>query len=114
MDSWWGVTDPIGCRVKHWSALRFLLCFFFSSRRRHTRLVSDWSSDVCSSDLVPIAGRVGGTDRLHLVEWADLGAAGLGGGDVIEQHRPLRIEAAAVHHEVAVGEIGRASGRERV
>src|SRR5438046_9780301 len=27
------------------------LLFFFSSRRRHTRLVSDWSSDVCSSDL---------------------------------------------------------------
>src|SRR5262249_59949458 len=26
-------------------------CFFFSSRRRHTILVSDWSSDVCSSDL---------------------------------------------------------------
>src|SRR5262249_53279502 len=25
--------------------------FFFSRRRRHTRLVSDWSSDVCSSDL---------------------------------------------------------------
>src|SRR5215213_10764459 len=25
--------------------------FFFSSRRRHTRLVSDWSSDVCSSGL---------------------------------------------------------------
>src|SRR5258706_4317826 len=24
-----------------------------SSRRRHTRLVSDWSSDVCSSDLLP-------------------------------------------------------------
>src|SRR5258706_8885742 len=24
--------------------------FLFSSRRRHTRLVSDWSSDVCSSD----------------------------------------------------------------
>src|ERR1035438_10781508 len=30
------------------------LCFFFffSSRRRHTRCLSDWSSDVCSSDLV--------------------------------------------------------------
>src|SRR5438046_5644799 len=28
-----------------------MLLFFFSSRRRHTRLVSDWSSDVCSSDL---------------------------------------------------------------
>src|SRR5438093_2243452 len=31
------------------------LCFFFSSRRRHTRLVSDWSSDVCSSDLRSLA-----------------------------------------------------------
>src|SRR5690348_18226312 len=30
--------------------------FFFSSRRRHTRWTGDWSSDVCSSDLVPIAG----------------------------------------------------------
>src|SRR5256885_12091076 len=28
-----------------------MLCFFFSSRRRHTRLQGDWSSDVCSSDL---------------------------------------------------------------
>src|SRR5437899_7226196 len=28
-----------------------LLPFFFSSRRRHTRCLSDWSSDVCSSDL---------------------------------------------------------------
>src|SRR6266480_1950529 len=30
-------------------------CFFFSSRRRHTRLTCDWSSDVCSSDL-PLGG----------------------------------------------------------
>src|SRR5690349_11597308 len=28
-----------------------LLSFFFSSRRRHTRSLRDWSSDVCSSDL---------------------------------------------------------------
>src|SRR5688500_20407325 len=28
------------------------LFFFFSSRRRHTRLQGDWSSDVCSSDLL--------------------------------------------------------------
>src|ERR1035438_1238140 len=28
-----------------------MLFFFFSSRRRHTRCLSDWSSDVCSSDL---------------------------------------------------------------
>src|SRR2546430_12525659 len=27
------------------------MCFFFSSRRRHTRFDCDWSSDVCSSDL---------------------------------------------------------------
>src|SRR5205814_3452341 len=27
--------------------------FYFSSRRRHTICLSDWSSDVCSSDLVP-------------------------------------------------------------
>src|SRR5205814_5143051 len=29
----------------------FIFFFFFSSRRRHTRCLSDWSSDVCSSDL---------------------------------------------------------------
>src|SRR2546427_3030916 len=33
------------------------LFFFFSSRRRHTRFDCDWSSDVCSSDLVQDAGR---------------------------------------------------------
>src|SRR5256885_16534558 len=31
--------------------LDFICFFFFSSRRRHTRLQGDWSSDVCSSDL---------------------------------------------------------------
>src|SRR5256885_8476437 len=30
---------------------RVMCFFFFSSRRRHTRLQGDWSSDVCSSDL---------------------------------------------------------------
>src|SRR5207237_5080461 len=29
-----------------------ILFFFFSSRRRHTRFKCDWSSDVCSSDLL--------------------------------------------------------------
>src|SRR3989454_7177656 len=31
--------------------LAYPFSFFFSSRRRHTRLQGDWSSDVCSSDL---------------------------------------------------------------
>src|SRR5437879_13808359 len=29
----------------------YIYIFFFSSRRRHTRYIGDWSSDVCSSDL---------------------------------------------------------------
>src|SRR5699024_11582497 len=51
---------------------------FFSSRRRHTRSKRDWSSDVCSSDLVDQGG-VGhgvGTDRAHHVDLR----AELGGG----------------------------------
>src|SRR5207253_8443087 len=32
--------------------LLFFFVFFFSSRRRHTRWPRDWSSDVCSSDLL--------------------------------------------------------------
>src|SRR5262245_63424510 len=32
--------------------------FFFSSRRRHTRCLSDWSSDVCSSDLSAETSRI--------------------------------------------------------
>src|SRR2546428_2935669 len=34
--------------------------FFFSSRRRHTRSDRDWSSDVCSSDLVRVPVAAGG------------------------------------------------------
>src|SRR5438034_8874846 len=33
--------------------------FFFSSRRRHTRSLCDWSSDVCSSDLADLRDRYG-------------------------------------------------------
>src|SRR5256886_11416293 len=63
-----------------------LVCFFFSSRRRHTRFDCDWSSDVCSSDLVvvltttmshrrgcePMRGRIGryGCDwRVRCGQW---------------------------------------------
>src|SRR5437879_13898496 len=37
--------------------MSFVFFFFFSSRRRHTRYIGDWSSDVCSSDLVEQLGR---------------------------------------------------------
>ena len=33
--------------------------FFFSSRRRHTRSLCDWSSDVCSSDLFSLSSVAG-------------------------------------------------------
>src|SRR5207249_2715577 len=41
--------------------------FFFSSRRRHTRSKRDWSSDVCSSDLVAFIkqGEIVGTHDLR-------------------------------------------------
>src|SRR5438045_5676789 len=42
----------------------FFFFFFFSSRRRHTRCLSDWSSDVCSSDLQPRRQR----DRQHTMD----------------------------------------------
>src|SRR5437764_5408014 len=41
-------------------ACMYISFFFFSSRRRHTRYIGDWSSDVCSSDLY-------GTNYVYLV-----------------------------------------------
>src|SRR5205085_6728323 len=46
----------IWCHKLSWQALS--CCFFFSSRRRHTRFDCDWSSDVCSSDLAFHARRM--------------------------------------------------------
>src|ERR1039458_10665361 len=48
-----------------------MFLFFFSSRRRHTRCLSDWSSDVCSSDLFQC------TDLVFESPWANpLGRVG--------------------------------------
>src|SRR5256885_10940562 len=46
----------------HDRSLQQYCLFFFSSRRRHTRLQGDWSSDVCSSDLLVVA-EVAGIDE---------------------------------------------------
>src|SRR3989442_13086253 len=42
-----------------------MYCLFFSSSRRHTRCGRDWSSDVCSSDLV-----ADGAARTGISRWA--------------------------------------------
>src|SRR5690349_17367826 len=51
----------------------FYFVFFFSSRRRHTRSLRDWSSDVCSSDLAKLSGgvaviKVGAATEVELKE----------------------------------------------
>src|SRR2546430_3445347 len=52
----WGVQHQTRSSIRGLDILRLSLgsfvCFFFSSRRRHTRFDCDWSSDVCSSDLI--------------------------------------------------------------
>src|SRR6202046_2920200 len=44
------------CITRRASEAAISSCFFFSSRRRHTRSKRDWSSDVCSSDLTRYRG----------------------------------------------------------
>src|SRR6266536_3646904 len=48
-----------------------MIFFFFSSRRRHTRSTRDWSSDVCSSDLVVTDFNVAriNNEQHKLVSW---------------------------------------------
>ena len=98
--------------------------FFFSSRRRHTRLVSDWSSDVCSSDLSLAEG-----GRFNAPDDVVLGAAvarelNYSLGDEIIIAHGLQSVSFAEHKDdpfTVVGilaptgtQIGRASCRERV
>src|SRR2546430_650745 len=58
MISWFAILiEPRRWSWGHRETFQVQLCvvlFFFSSRRRHTRFDCDWSSDVCSSDLVSI------------------------------------------------------------
>src|SRR2546427_2615131 len=59
--------------------------FFFSSRRRHTRFDCDWSSDVCSSDLLvrdPRQLELFGTLLTELKGMRARPGTGCGGGEV--------------------------------
>src|SRR2546429_5569678 len=46
-----------------------VLLFFFSSRRRHTSCSRDWSSDVCSSDLLQAHRRRRSSSRIRDAGW---------------------------------------------
>src|SRR5437016_6537999 len=63
--------------------------FFFSSRRRHTRLVSDWSSDVCSSDLLVItaANEALAFERGDVLVHRGQGSQAQSAGDLLEAGR---------------------------
>src|SRR5699024_11870224 len=85
-----------------------LICFFFSSRRRHTSSNRDWSSDVCSSDLVVLPGELGPHQPVALLEPAGGAVHADPGG---EQAEVLARGPELVPQPQA--EIGRASCRER-
>src|SRR5260221_2179492 len=59
--------------------------FFLSSRRRHTRSLCDWSSDVCSSDLTEAV--VGYAYRREVIEVRVLGQ----GAQPVVPHRTVRV-----------------------
>src|SRR5256885_8472184 len=95
---------------------RLLLCvsFFFSSRRRHTRLQGDWSSDVCSSDLDSCSAA---TVQMARAEADPVYAWKLHNEDVHSRDLNSFIGEQQAELMVDVGgtpEIGRASCRERV
>src|SRR3546814_1321326 len=78
-----------------------ILCFFFKQKTAYEMRISDWSSDVCSSDLVLAAC----ADRQRLVQpdlglGRDTGAAlGRGALDIRAQCRQLRSEERRVGKE---------------
>src|SRR5207248_6340231 len=59
--------------------------FFFSSRRRHTRSYGDWSSDVCSSDLLLDLGE----PALELRDELTQVGVGTRGSEVVLRLAPL-------------------------
>src|SRR5204862_5631053 len=97
------------------SALSFFISFFFfSSRRRHTRSLRDWSSDVCSSDLARTEW--GGGERITaLGQNANNSAMILGAGLIALLALQYGLERPLVRRrwrseERRVGKEGRAGG----
>src|SRR5437016_8823475 len=96
--------------------------FFFSSRRRHTRLVSDWNSDVCSSDLTTNYAHRIGTRSFTNVEFNRVHALGIGAEEELLRDYfgdpTIRIvndsPNPTVRRAFRNSQIGRASCRERV
>src|SRR5690625_7628962 len=84
-----------------------LMCFFFSSRRRHTRWPRDWSSDVCSSDLADDAAGLAEAQRIGnaVVDDLSLTTPTTFSGDPTTREKLWHVRK---------GQIGRASCRERV
>src|SRR2546422_9780027 len=58
--------------------------FFFSSRRRHTRCSRDWSSDVCSSDLLYSVFRTPHSARVSVLNVALTGNIAAGKSTVVD------------------------------
>src|SRR5690242_21675348 len=86
--------------------------FFFSSRRRHTRLTCDWSSDVCSSDLCRSSQQGQREIDLNLHVGARLPAYCTSMGKVLLAYLPAEVRRRRL--EEIEFKIGRASCRERV
>src|SRR5690606_41087907 len=91
------------------------LSYFFSSRRRHTRFSRDWSSDVCSSDLLRSGDDV--PAFTHLAD-AITSPGAVSGIQVISHWQTDFLyrmsELTRDEVESVVSQIGRASCRERV
>src|SRR3546814_4152365 len=97
------------------------LFFFFKQKTAYEMRISDWSSDVCSSDLIPFRGRDGprrNADRAQTAVAADRrGTAALilsKGRLMDERIAPLFSPFALRSLRLANRKIGRASCRERV
>src|SRR5207302_5579579 len=89
--------------------------FFFSSRRRHTRFSRDWSSDVCSSDLVIIGLGAKPLIEDFIAGFFLLSQESLGIGDYVKiDDIEGYVEAIKFRTLIIRGQIGRASCRERV